>query len=454
MGGGQRVRFTATVVLSLAAGQMSACTSYSREPLESDPATLSTTTQSILSRDSDAFVHLVTAPASIDLSRPLDLNAVATIAVLGNPDLKALRVRYGVANAQLFAAGLLPDPTFSLGASQVLSGPDPFLDIAGVLGLDVSQLRTRSVRITQARARAQQVRLDVAWAEWQVAGQAQIEAIRIGKLERQSEIAALSRTAANLFLERTLRAAGRGDIAADQIQTARIAAFDATERERTIQRDLAAARLELSKLLGLPPSYEIRLAPLDIAAPTLNVEKLFAIARDHRADLAALRAGYEAQEAAVHKAVLDQFPNLGLTINGNRDSGGNLKAGPAISFTLPLWNRNRGTIAVEQATRAALRAEYDARLFQARAQIAEAISGIRIAMQQRDAAIRDLPALRAMATASRRAANRGDLSLATADAAEQVLRDKLLIAAQTEQAIGEQIIALELLTGSPSGGWQ
>ncbi|MFX8762610.1 TolC family protein, partial [Acinetobacter baumannii] len=83
--------------------------------------------------------------------------------------------------------------------------------------------------------------------------------------------------------------------------------------------------------------------------------RLFAIARDSRTDLAALRAGYDAQEASVHKAVLDQFPTLNLSVTGNRDSAGNLLLGPTIDFTLPLWNRNRGGIAVERATRKALK---------------------------------------------------------------------------------------------------
>ena len=148
-----------------------------------------------------------------------------------------------------------------------------------------------------------------------------------------------------------------------------------------------------------------------------------------------------------------QFPNLGLTLNSQRDSAGNFLLGPSIDFTLPLWNRNRGAIAVERATREALRAEYDARLFQTRADIAAASAGIVIALQRRAESLADIPKLEHFADASRQAAKRGDLSLETADNAEQTLRDRRMQLAQAQQNCDEQMIALELLTGTPKEAW-
>ncbi len=144
---------------------------------------------------------------------------------------------------------------------------------------------------------------------------------------------------------------------------------------------------------------------------------------------------------------------LNLTVTGNRDTAGNLIVGPSIDFTLPLWNRNRGGIAIEKATREALKAEYDARLFQTRAEIAAAVAGIRVARDQRAAVLRDLPAAERYAVATRRAAMRGDLSRAAAEAADQALRDKQILLARSDQAIAEQMIALELLTGTLREAW-
>lgn len=430
---------------------LSGCAGYTPRPL--DPALDDAGTQQALARDGASLGRPYLQPAAIDLARPLDMNAIATIAVIANPDLKALRARAAIADAQAFAARLLPDPNFSLGANTVLSGPDPFLDLAGALGLDINALRTAKVRREGVEAQARQVRLDLAWAEWQTAGQARLQAARIISLERLLPIVTASEATARTQLDRAMRAAGRGDLASDQVQAARIAAFDALDRQRTTARDLAAARLELLRLLGLPPSTVLALAPLEPAGMAPDPERLFGLAQQSRFDLMALQAGYGAQEAALHKAILDQFPNLMLTINAGRDSAGNASIGPAVNFDLPLWNRNRGTIAIERATREALRSEYSARLFQTRADIAAAVNGLAIARQQRAAILADLPALTRFAETARSAATRGDLPLASAETAEQALRDKQVLLAQDDQAIAEQTIALELLTGSLNETW-
>jgi outer membrane protein TolC len=434
-------------LMPLVACMLTACAGYAPHPLNDALPDVS------LSRDAAALDRPYLCPANIDLAQPLDMNAIATIAVIANPDLKALRARAAVADAQAFAARLLPDPNFSLAANKVLSGPDPFLDLAGALGLDINALRTARVRRTGAEALAQQVRFDLAWAEWQTAGQARLQAARIISLAQLVPVLAASNATARALLERTLRAAGRGDLAADQAQAARIAAFDAQDRMRSAERDLAAARLELTRLLGLPPATSLTLAPHAPDEAQLDPEHFFAIAKTRRFDLQALQAGYGAQEAVLHKAILDQFPNLMLTINSGRDSAGNTSVGPAVSFDLPIWNRNRGVIAAERATREALRAEYDARLFQTRAEIAAAISGLAVARQQRRAVTADLSALARFAEAARRAATRGDLPLGTAETAEQAVRDKQVLLAQSDQAIAEQMIALELLTGTLNETW-
>jgi outer membrane protein, heavy metal efflux system len=432
------------------------CATYQPVPLDTADAsgsTLAPPVAAVLARDVAAIRRPYLTPTTIDLAQPLDANAIATLAVVNNADLKAQRVRAGVAEAQLFAARLLPDPTFSLGASKVVSGPDPFVDIASALGFDLQSLRTRGVEIAAARAVAAQVRLDLAWAEWQTAGQARIQAARIDALSRILDLVTASRDATRSLLQRTLHAAERGDLSPDQLQAARVAAFNADEQLRTTTRDLSAARYELARLLGLPPTIELRLAPAPYLATLPGTNALFALARDSRTDLAALRAGYASQEAAVHQAVLEQFPTLSLTINASRDSAGNFLAGPAVDFTLPLWNRNRGGIAVARATRAALKSEYDARLFQTRAEIAAAIGGIAIAQRQRAAVTADLPELTRFADASARAAQRGDIAPATAETAAQAVRDKRIVLAQAEQDLAEQTIALELLTGTPREEW-
>lgn len=445
--------FTLAATLAVA-GLLAGCATYRPLPLDVGAATSRDgPVASVLSAKASAIRRPFLTPALIDLSRPLDLNAVATIAVLANPDLKALRIRTGVADAQSFSARLLPDPTFSFTAEPLVSGADPVANLAAGLGISLNALRTRGVARRQFAAQARQVRLDLAWSEWQTAGQARIQAVRVIRLERYAALARLSRAVSAEMLARLLRAIGRGDLLPTEAQAARTAAFDAATRFRLAERDLAAARLELRRLMGVPPEFPFTLAPLPAPVAPLDAQRLFAIAVEQRTDLQALRAGYDAQEAAVRLAILNQFPQLDLSVNGTRDTARNVTVGPTVALTLPLWNRNRGAIAVENATRLALRSEYDARLFTARANIAAAVSGVEIGRRQRADILATLPAARTFARATRRAARRGDLPLATAETAEQALRDQELLVAQNEQDIAEQTVALELLTGTPQGNW-
>ena len=407
----------------------------------------------LISADGQKIDRPYLTPQPIDLSQPLTPNQLAILAVLENPDLKAFRSRMGTNTAQAFSARLLPDPTLQGGFDKILSGPDPFTGFAGQIAQDINQLRLRRVARASGEANRQQVRLDLAWAEWQTAGQARLLGVRVLALGDQLAIARVNAAAAQRLFEATARAAGRGDIAAGELDTRRQSALDSADRARVAERDLATAHADLNRGLGLPPETQLRLAPNPepVFPPSQGVLLEEALAR--RLDLQALRAGYGVAEAGLHLAVLQQFPTLAITAAFARDTADNRTIGPRVDFTLPLWNRNRGAIAVARATREQLKAEYEARLFQTRAEIAAAVAGIGAARRQRTELLALLPALRRYAEATERAARRGDLAPATAETAAQSLRDRNLTLAQLAQQIAEQTIALELLSGSLSEGW-
>ncbi len=429
---------------------LNGCASYQSKPLASDQPLFTGPTLKELSQSPPReFLK----PVTVDLSRPLNANAIATVAVIANPDLKAQRVRAKVKDAQAFNAGLLPDATLSIGEDFLLSGPDTLNNLTAALGFDLNSLRTHAVAVAQAKAEGRQIHLDLAWAEWQTSGQARLQAVRILALQTQLNVEGESRKAQQALLTRTERAVKAGDLAADQLQSAQTASLDAENKYNTTERALVAARFELNRLLGLPPASSLALEPTVVPEAPPDAQRLYNLALAHRYDLAGLREGYSAQESALRAAVMDQFPALNLTINGNRDTTGNKTFGPAIDFTLPLWNRNRGGIAVEKTTREALRAEYDARIFQTRAEIAAAVDDIVVARQQRERLLVRFPVEREIATASAAAARHGDISGAAAEATQQIMRDTVTQLSQAEQEIAELTISLELLTGTPQEEW-
>ena len=431
-------------------GLLGGCATYSAQPMASQPMVLTGPT---LAELASAPRREYLKPVTIDLAQPLDGNAIATLAVIANPDLKAQRVRAKVSDAQIFQAGLLPDPTFSAGEDVLMSGPDRLNNLTAALGFDLNALRKRGVTLDRQKAAARQVRYDLAWAEWQTSSQARLQAVRVLALRRQIEIRRRSRDVLEALLAQTEKALKSGDQSADQLQAAQTAALDAEDRYNATERALAAAHFELNRLLGLPPATDVSLAPVAFPQAPPDAARLYDIALGHRADLAALREGYASQESAVRGAVMDQFPALNLTVTATRDTTGNTTFGPAVDFTLPLWNRNRGGIAVETATREQLKAEYDARLFQARAEIAAAVDDIVIARRQRQRLLDEFPAEQTIAASSAKASLHGDLAVSTAETTQQVVRDKLSQLGQAEQEIAELTISLELLTGTPQEEW-
>src|SRR6185312_10070114 len=122
---------------------------------------------------------LVTQVAPIGLP-PLDMVTVATLAVLNNPDLKARRAAVGVAQAQAFAEGLLPDPQLSYSVDHpvdhVISSTDPRYPEYNAYGLglslDLQTLLTHSSRRAAASAAYRQARLELLWQEWQTVAEA------------------------------------------------------------------------------------------------------------------------------------------------------------------------------------------------------------------------------------------------------------------------------------------
>ncbi len=436
-----------------AAMLVSACATYQPAPLPDSAHAFVPVDLPGLSVDAQKIARPYLTAQAINLSAPLTPNALAVIAVLENPDLKAQRARIAVADAQVFAARLLPDPTVAGGFDKLLSGTDPLNGYNSQLALDLSQLRTARVQRQSGDATKRQVRLDVAWAEWLTAGQARLQGVRVGALGQQLPLLAASAASAQKLFDVASRASAHGDIAAGELDTRRQGLLDASDKLRKAQIDFASATANLVALLGLAPGTELRLAPGATAPIAPSADILAGQAVDRRLDLQALRAGYDVSEADLHKAVLDQFPNLSLSLAYARDTAGNATISPGVSFSLPLWNRNRGGIAVARATRAQLRAEYDARLFQTRAEIATAVAGLAALRRQQAEVATYLPGLERFAAANARAVRHGDLASVTAETSQQALRDRQVAWLQLGQQIAEQNIALELLSGGPSESW-
>jgi len=163
---------------------LTACQAYESAPLNNRPDLLAEITSLKISPSDLPLPELGSHP--FDPSRPLDMDEVAMIAVVHNPDLKAMRGQVGVAEAQAFAAGLLPNPQLSVAYGVLITGVGATTSSAtATLGEDIVPLLTRSARRRAAAANERSVRLNLLWQEWQIVSEARTLFARAVELDRQ-----------------------------------------------------------------------------------------------------------------------------------------------------------------------------------------------------------------------------------------------------------------------------
>jgi outer membrane protein TolC len=175
------------VSICLASAFLTACQTYEPALLGDRPELLSDIA-ALTILPSDLPLREVGAHP-FDPSRPLDMDEVAMIAVVNNPDLKAARDQVGVAEAQAFAAGLLPNPQFSFAYGGLISGVGATTNsVSATLTQDIVPLLTRSVRRRAALANERGVRLNLLWQEWQIVSQARTFFARAVEFGRQRAV--------------------------------------------------------------------------------------------------------------------------------------------------------------------------------------------------------------------------------------------------------------------------
>jgi cobalt-zinc-cadmium efflux system outer membrane protein len=322
----------------------------------------------------------------------LDETAVITLAVFNNPVLKSARLQAGVASAQLLQAGLLPDP--QLGAGYATSA----LNYGNAFGLseDIQALITRGAAKAAARAHQKQVNLDILWQEWQVAERARDLFIQARTDNQLQDVLSATRSLLANRYHQDQAAMEKGNLILGTVSADLTLLADADTSLRQLQLDFNLTRHELNQLLGLQPDVQLHLIGPIETAPLSRTQFMAAVAAlpHHRVDLLALQAGYQSQEQTVRQAILAQFPSLRAGVEQTRDPIEGVNSfGLNVNLSLPIFNRNRGQIAVQRATRAVLHQTYQAQLDLAGNQADQVWKATRIMagqLQDLDSQLRDL----------------------------------------------------------------
>jgi outer membrane protein TolC len=437
------------LVVGAAVAALAACAHYTAAPLPQGPDLATSASQ--LSVDVSR-VRLASLPRrTIDPARGVDPVDAAILAVLNSPDLAAKRAAAHVAAAQAFSAGLLPDPQVAFNVD-IPDHPSMATTAYGISpSIDISALITHSATLAAARAAENRANLDLLWSEWSTAQQARQYAVTA--LMNEEKAAVLAQIDAEL----SERARQSGIALARHDVTGVVASADlAAKLDADIQ--LAAARVAAEKarnllnaLIGLSSGAHLTLVdsrePRD-PEPAAVQSALVAAAR-RRPDLLALQAGYESQDATLRKSILLQFPLATLGYSRQRDNTGILSNGALGTFTLPIFNRNRGDIAVQRATREQLAEEYRARLDQTAADVAQAQADLAAEQADLGRFEADVPRLEAQARLARPAFARGDLDSAAYLAIDQAVLKEVVAMWDTRLARRLADIGLETVLFLP-----
>ncbi|MGI4859292.1 MAG: TolC family protein [Janthinobacterium lividum] len=405
----------------------------------------------------------------------LDMTETAMLAVVNNPDLKLARDDVGVARAQAFSARLLPDPQVTL-SNAIPAPPMPGNNITAYafgLNYDLAALITHGTARDAAAAARDQTDLGLLWQEWQVIARARQLFLKV-RFDRGT--LPLLQRVRDLTLARYRAMAGAQltfDTTGDLSAAALTAWQDAQKTLDVAQRAANQNLHDLDLVLGLRAGTVLDLA--DDAAGTgpdgldglddygdygvgagddekLNegeIERALAALPQRRPDLLALQAGYQAEEAKNRLAVLGQFPMLQVGFQRASDNSGYKTDAFNIGFTLPIFNRNRGAIAVERATRQRLHDDYQIRVNQAYMDVAQIRADTLLLDAQRTEAIRALPEAQRTADAAAAAYVQNNLTIGPYTDAQVAALGRRLELATQDEALAEQRIALLTVLGAP-----
>ncbi len=338
----------------------------------------------------------VTALPGFVPAAPLSVAQLTAFALQNNPDLRAARARHGLAQAQLLQSGILPNPSFAGALLPLISGAGTVTAWNVGLTQDIKSLITYRARRRAAGFAAQQIDAEILWQEWQVAGQARQLTVELiaGEQSRPMLTEAfdlLSRR--NAVLQQALAA---GNVTLVTAAPTLVALQSARTALQTLDQRQLSLRHQLNALLGLVPDAVVPLGST-IDLPPFNSGTIRAdltTLADRRPDLVALRLGYDAQDANVRVAILSQFPDLILGATASSDNSSVINGGPQATIGLPIFDRNQGNVAIANATRAQLHADYSARLAAAAGQVGALLSEMELLSQQLVIVRRDLPGAR------------------------------------------------------------
>lgn len=319
---------------------LSSCVAYKESPVD-------------LNRDTVEWQQV--SASLCPVSKNIDREQMLRIGLLLNRELNAARLKHAKSTAVAEFAGLWEDPTVSLELERVFGENITNNAVSPGLTLPVTGLPALAEKIAEQYKEADYWDMRAKERAYMT----ELECLRHRIMVTHAKLHVMEHRLAVMQDEQqrieSLHKLGEIDFGAFQVATQR---FNDTRREQMeLEAEHLAQRNELIMQLGLHPAVgNIELGgvlphgvPQMISAPEEGILL-------KSPALLSLSAAYGASETELQAEVRRQYPELGLSPLYARD-GGNDKVSVGVSFSIPLWNRNREAIARAAGDRSLKQAE-------------------------------------------------------------------------------------------------
>jgi cobalt-zinc-cadmium efflux system outer membrane protein len=319
---------------------------------------------------------------AFDLTDGVSADEAVAVALFLNPDIRAFRKERGVAEGELIAARLLPNPELQVTWLHIENFTKSLATSGWDVGLSWAPPRPgeRAAKAARAQARIEEVRAQIADEEWRLAAdvrKAHATLLAARERARLAEVALDLQSRVRKFLrdKRDL-----GDASRLEVNLLELEYVERLREREAIRNEQQKARLEFSRLLGIPPLAEVPLQGSDDVLTyrpfTLTPVALEAVMIERRPDVAAAREDYEKGQQELRLAYIQRIPwfrfGPAYERDGAKGEGSVNKLGLGFAFEIPLSNVNQGEITRLEAAREKLRELFVAKVHLARAEVNEA----------------------------------------------------------------------------------
>jgi len=302
--------------------------------------------------------ELTAAEATEMNVQPITVEALVGEILVNNPELSFYKAEIAIARGERQTAGAWANPELAgTAGSKQATG-------SGVSGeglawsVSVKQTFEWPGRIPLRKAIAnKQIRLaELGYEQFRRALEARARALALNVYAAHEKNAA-SREVAGRYHELREVLVQREPAGLTPVLETRI--IEATEvglQRKASEATLAeaSAMVELNQLRGRPPNAKVRIETPSLEfPPALETETLLAAARTNNFELRMRQAELEQQGFKVQLARKEKYPSLTVEPYFSRERAADqeTQGGIGLSVPLPLWNRNEGKVASEEARR-------------------------------------------------------------------------------------------------------